>query len=420
MRIVVADYSGHPFQVQLSRELARRGHKVLHLHFADFQTPKGRLILGPEDPITLSIEPIFLGKNFAKHSFFKRRLQEVAVGKLFARRISSFRADVVLGSNLPLDSLRIVAKNCRSENRAFIFWQQDIYSIAIDRILRHKLGPIGALIGKYYKRIERAVLRESQAVVAISEDFLPYLSKEFGFTGDQLHVVENWAPLEEIFPGPKENEWARANDLIGKDVVLYSGTIGRKHDPSQILAVAMALRERPNTEVVVTSEGPGAEWLRQKAQELKLPSLQVKNFQPSEAYSDVLASANVLFCILESDSGIFSVPSKVLSYLCAGRPIVVSAPAENLASRLVLRSGAGLIVPAGDNIGLAKAIRTFLDSPLKSKNAGEYGRAHAEREFKIKDIGDNFENIMASAYDSIKGPSRWIRSSGILRGEGTT
>ncbi len=30
MRILVHDYSGHPFQAQLSRELARRGHDVVH------------------------------------------------------------------------------------------------------------------------------------------------------------------------------------------------------------------------------------------------------------------------------------------------------------------------------------------------------------------------------------------------------
>ena len=48
MRIVVNDYSGHPFQIELSRELARRGHKVLHLYSAEFQTPKGDLIRKPE------------------------------------------------------------------------------------------------------------------------------------------------------------------------------------------------------------------------------------------------------------------------------------------------------------------------------------------------------------------------------------
>jgi hypothetical protein len=50
MRILVSDYSGHPFQVQLSRELARRGHSVTHTYSAGFQSPKGNLSVGDDDP----------------------------------------------------------------------------------------------------------------------------------------------------------------------------------------------------------------------------------------------------------------------------------------------------------------------------------------------------------------------------------
>ena len=55
LRICIVDYAGHPFQVQLSREFARRGHHVLHLHFGQAQTPKGRLSVSKEDADTLSI-----------------------------------------------------------------------------------------------------------------------------------------------------------------------------------------------------------------------------------------------------------------------------------------------------------------------------------------------------------------------------
>ena len=43
MKIIVHDYAGHPFQVQLSRKLAARGHDVLHLYCASTHTPRGEL-----------------------------------------------------------------------------------------------------------------------------------------------------------------------------------------------------------------------------------------------------------------------------------------------------------------------------------------------------------------------------------------
>jgi len=88
MRIVVHDYSGHPFQVQLSRELARRGHEVVHLHCESFLTGKGSLRALPDDPPTLAIEPISLGEPFAKYSFRKRLLQERRYGRDLADRVA--------------------------------------------------------------------------------------------------------------------------------------------------------------------------------------------------------------------------------------------------------------------------------------------------------------------------------------------
>jgi glycosyltransferase involved in cell wall biosynthesis len=318
MRIVVGDYAGHPFQVQLSRELARRGHTVLHQHFADFQTPKGRLKIEDGDPATLSIEAVTLGRPFAKHSFLKRRFQEVEVGKLFAEKMRRFAPDVVLASNFPLDTLNQVRRACKSGGWKFVFWQQDIYSMAIDRILSQKLGLLGRLIGKKYTALEKSLLRASDAVVTISEDFLPWLTKTFGVDRNHVTVIENWAPLDEIVPKPKENAWSKEKGLADKKVVLYTGTLGMKHDPSQILAVAKALQSQPDVAVVVVSEGPAARWLADQARDHGLSCLSVLGFQPFNVYPNVLGSADVLISILEPDAGAFSVPSKVLSYLCAG------------------------------------------------------------------------------------------------------
>src|SRR5205814_7269121 len=58
VRIAVHDHSGHAFQAALSRELARRGHDVLHLHNPAFLTGKGRLERQADDPPTLTMEGI--------------------------------------------------------------------------------------------------------------------------------------------------------------------------------------------------------------------------------------------------------------------------------------------------------------------------------------------------------------------------
>ena len=70
--------------------------------------------------------------------------------------------------------------------------------------------------------------------------------------------IENWAPVDELPARPRENEWARRHGLDGKPVLLYSGTLGLKHDPGLLHRLAEAL---PEVAVVVASEGLGADWL---------------------------------------------------------------------------------------------------------------------------------------------------------------
>lgn len=397
MRVVVCDYSGHPFQVQLARELASRKHDVQHIHFAEFQTPKGQLKRLPTDPPNLDLQAVSLGRPFAKYVWIKRWLQEREVGRLIVKKIVAFAPDVVIASNVPLDGLSIVADYCFREGIPLIFWQQDIYSIAIQEILSRKLSILGSLIGAYYKRIERRVLNRSACVIVISADFLDVLDKYFGVKGKKLHVIENWAPIDEIKPFEKVNQWSRQQRLDQVELVLYTGTLGLKHDPAQIIAVAQKLKRRARTKILVISEGPGADWLAAQAQLSELSNLSVMPFQSYGVYPDVLGSADVLLAILEPTCGVFSVPSKVLSYLCAGRPIVLAAPTENLASKIVERSGGGLSIPAGDGDRLGNAILQLLDDPERRKQMARDARSFAEKTFNIKDIGDKFEAVLKSA-----------------------
>lgn len=397
MRIAICDYSGHPFQVQLSRELARRGHAVLHLHFAEFQTPKGRLSIQPDDPPTLEIAAVSLGRPFAKYSFLRRRWQEIEVGRRIAARIEAFAPDVVIGSNLPIDALLRVAKACWKADRPFVFWQQDIYSAAIGRILARKIGFLGALIGAYYRRLEAKVVRRSSAVVVISADFVPVLARDLGVGVEHVHVIQNWAPLDEIVPGEKSNPWSVRFGLDRKKVVLYSGTLGLKHDPSQFIQLAAVLKSHPDTIVVVISEGSMADWIAAEARSQGLANLRVLPFQPFDSYSQVLASADVLVATLEPDAGVFSVPSKVLSYLSAGRPIILSAPPQNLASQVLAASGGGKVVANADRAALAEGVLYYLTNPELRQDAGRKARAYAETAFDIRTIGDRFEAIVRRA-----------------------
>ncbi len=89
MRIVVHDYAGHPNEVYMSRELARRGHDVLHLYAGSIETPRGELVKTARDAPTFEVEGVFHTKPFLKHTYVRRQLQEIEYGRLLVKRIES-------------------------------------------------------------------------------------------------------------------------------------------------------------------------------------------------------------------------------------------------------------------------------------------------------------------------------------------
>ncbi len=400
MRLVVHDYSGHPFQVQLSRELARRGHEVLHLHCESFVTGKGALARQDSDPPNFEVEPISLGQTFEKYSYRKRFEQERRYGRLLAARVAQFRPDAVLSSNTPLFAQSVFQRRLDPGTR-FVFWQQDVYSVAMGDAARTKIPVAGGLVAKLFERFERKMLKASDQIVIISEDFRPILER-WGVDRDRTTVVENWAGLSEIEPGPHENDWSRAQGLGDAVVVLYAGTLGLKHNPNLLLQLAVRFADDASAvddtgkpvRVVVISEGLGADWLAGRKRDLRLDNLVLLPFQPYDQLSSTLASADVLVAILEPEAGVFSVPSKVLTYHCAGRPILGSIPSENLAARIIEREGSGAVTRPGDvDAFVTAAARLLGDEPLR-KDMGERARRYAEQTFDIERIGDEFEAVL--------------------------
>ena len=411
-RIVVHDYSGHPGQAQLSRALARRGYDVTHQHCPSYNTGRGSLRHEPGDPVTLTFEPVEMDGTFAKYSAVTRLRQELAYGRTAARVIAAKEPAVAVISNVPLLAHSVLARHLARRGIPMVFWHQDIYSEAIGVAARRRIPVLGGLLARIADRAERKIARRSVAVVAISPTFLERLS-EWGVAG-KTTILPNWAPIDELPVHPADNAWSRKMGLSEHHVVLYSGTLGLKHDPSILAELASGLRDsHPGARVVVVSEGKGRDWLEAHKTHEGAGNLVLLDFQPYEDLPEMMASADLLVAILEPDASKFSVPSKALTYLCSSRAVLGVLPPDNSVAEILSSEQAGVVVDPADRALVVKEATALLSDPDRRHAMGRAGRRYAERTFSPETAADRF---LSTFGDLVAAPSPNPARAGVSGG----
>jgi colanic acid biosynthesis glycosyl transferase WcaI len=403
-RLVIHDYSGHPFQIQLSRELARRGHVVHHQHCSSYVSGHGDMRLRPSDPPGLTITGIRLARSFARYRTLLRIAQEMEYAcKAFAA-IRRARPDVVVLCNVPLLANFLLVLLMAARGVRYVFWHQDVYSEAIKEALNRKLPTIAARpLGALVEALERTVALRAGHVVPITHIFADKY-RMWRLPGDRYTVIPNWAEIGHFSGRPTDRGWLQGADLIRSHVVVYSGTLGLKHNPEILLELARR-PELDDCSLVVLSEGKGRDWLAERQGVLAEGRLILRDFVPFSELPAVLTSSEVLISILEPGASKYSVPSKVLTYLCAGRPVLAVMDPDNPAARLITDHGAGVVVGSADDSQVAAALRLLLDDPAGRARMGRAARSLAEGLFDIERIADRFESVIQEVWTSHASPS---------------
>jgi glycosyltransferase involved in cell wall biosynthesis len=216
----------------------------------------------------------------------------------------------------------------------------------------------------------------------------------WGIDNKKIRVIHNWAPVQDIPVYPKCNPWSISQNIAGKFCIMYTGSLGMKHNPNLLFQLACHYRNDNKTCIYVISEGLGAEWLKSKKEEVALPNLMILPYQPFDQMPLVMSSSDILIAVLNPEASIFSVPSKVLTYLCAKRPLVLAVPQENLAARIVTKNQAGYVVPPMNIKAITSATDKLIENPSIRHEFGDNARSYAELHFNIQNIGDKFEKLM--------------------------
>jgi colanic acid biosynthesis glycosyl transferase WcaI len=220
-----------------------------------------------------------------------------------------------------------------------------------------------------------------------------------GVGADKIDVVPFWLDGRKIRPGNRDNPWRREQGIAPDTfVALYAGTIGYVSGADILIETARYLASRQEILILCVGEGPVKDRLTEAAARLGLGNLRFLPFQPASRLDDMQAAADVGLVTLLPDAGKTSVPSKVLGYLAAARPVIASVAPDSDTARMIEAGACGRVTTCLDAQALARAIEELADDSETRLDLGRRARAYFEQCFERAACVAAYDQLLTGAH----------------------
>jgi colanic acid biosynthesis glycosyl transferase WcaI len=321
----------------------------------------------------------------------KRVLHEASfIASSFMRAIFQPRPDILLVVSPPLGLSLIAFLLSRLWRIPYVFDVEDLQPDAAA-----ELGMLPKSVLNLMYKVERMAYRHAALVSTLT-------------TGMQRRIIEKGVPSDKTTLFEPRSDASLSNilsdeglafrtrlSLQKKFIISHSGNMGVKQGLDVILDAATLNKNDDSTVFLIVGDGSVRSTIQQRAKELELENLIFLALLDSTEFRGFLKASNICLVTQQRTVSDMVFPSKTVTYLAAGCPVIASVNKNSEVARAIEESGAGLVVEPESPHALLAAIRTLraADLSLYSRNAQQYAarRWSSERvlgyfEAKLRDV----------------------------------
>ncbi len=275
-----------------------------------------------------------------------------------------------------------------------VLWVQDIWPDALEAtgfIKRRWVLDMVGLAVRYIYRYSDSILIQSEGFRASVEKWTSQRAK--------IRFYPNSAEVQAVDSQILQCETSLAQQIATSFSVVFAGNIGTAQSCETIIDAARLLRDVANIKFYLIGHGSMVKSVSEAIAHDRLENIVMTGQVSHEVMPELYASASILLLTLRDEPALSStIPSKLQSYLAAGKPVIACCNGE--AAHVVKAANAGISCPAGDGAALAKAIMTLYGMQPEARVClGNNGRAYFECHFNLQNRGaellTHFKDVIA-------------------------
>lgn len=300
------------------------------------------------------------------------------------------RPDLVLCISPPIQLGLTAAVLARTWRVPLVLLVQDLPLDAALAVGMLRRGP-AVRLGRW---LENLTYRLADRIIVISNGFRTSLLQN-GVCASKIKLIPNWANVDQIRPTEPDT---KTRALLGAQpddfLIVHTGNMGEKQGLLHAIQAIEALPSESRVRLALVGDGSEREMLQGYVTERGLGSIRFLPLQPSDVFARILAAADALLLNQRANVIDSVAPSKLLSYMAAGRPVIAAVHARSEAAEVIRAARCGEVVAPEDPATLAAALQRIAGQADVRRDLGASGRRYVEAHYARDRVLARYESFL--------------------------
>ncbi len=281
------------------------------------------------------------------------------VSSLFAHVLAGGSYDVIVAASFPpVMAGRMASMAARLTRTPFVYHCQDLHP-EVSRIS----GMLGdGVLFRLLRALDRRTCRSAARVVVLSDDMKATLAARPGLDVSHVRIVNNFLPASFAAETARpQGQGCPERVTVANEArafhIVFAGNLGRFQGLEAVLDAAHLLASEEEILFTFVGGGVAEAELRSRAGALLDRTVRFIPHQPQDKAQEIVRAADAALVTLRKDVYRVAYPSKTLTCLAMGTPLLAAVEPESELARMVEQEEVGWVAPPEDPGGLAAVVR---------------------------------------------------------------
>jgi glycosyltransferase involved in cell wall biosynthesis len=358
---------------------------------------QSKIVATEQDLQNIKISRVKAG-NLDKDKLLQRVLRLLMLSirlsyKLFRK---AKRGDEVLLVTNPAPLLILAAMICKMKGLKCYTIVHDVFpeNMVVANLIKRNSIPYNLLMRVFnnaYSKMTALLVLGRDMQLLFEEKLLKYSRKP------AIHVVENWADIETIWPEEKNsNQLVNSLSIGNKIIFQFAGNMGRVQGLPELFSIIKEIKN-PLLHFMFIGEGAMKKELQQFVVTHGLNNVSILDSFPRSKQQEFLNATDIGIVSLQEGMMGLGVPSKSYNILAAGKPILYIGDEAGEIGRMVNENNVGWCFKLQQHEQLLAFFNSFSEGSVHDlKLKGEKARHLALNVYSKERILDKYAKILTS------------------------